>query len=61
MVGFFKPVGVKKLHDLIVGDFGVKGLVEVVEELDAFDSRGSHQVLDSPFLPELILLGQESF
>ena len=61
VAGFFEPVGVKKLHDLIAGDFGVKGPVEVVEELDSFDSGGSHQVLDSLFFSQLILLGQESF
>ena len=60
VAGFFKPVGVKKLHDLIAGDFGVKGPVEVVKELDAFDSGGSHQVLDSLFFSQLILLTQES-
>lgn len=56
-----KPVGVKKLHDLIPGDFGIKAPVEVLKELDCFDSGGSHQVLDSLFFSELILLGQESF
>jgi len=59
--GFLKPVGRKKLHDLISGDFGVKGPVEIVEELDSFDSGGTHQVLDSLFFSQLILLGQESF
>ena len=59
VAGFLEPVGVKKLHDLIAGDLGVKGPVEVVEELNAFDSGGSHQILDSLFFPELILFGQE--
>jgi len=60
VAGFLEPVGVKKLHDLIAGDLGVKGPVEVVKELDAFDTRGSHEVLDSLFFSELILFGQES-
>jgi len=36
-------------------------IIEVVEELDSFDSGGTHQVLDSLFFSQLILLGQESF
>ena len=59
--GFFEPVGVKELHDLIPWDFGVKGPIKVLKELDPFDSGGSHQVLDSLLLPELILLIEESF
>ncbi len=58
--GFFEPVGVKELHDLIPWDFGVKGPIKVLKELDPFDSGGSHQVLDSLFLPELILFLEES-
>jgi len=57
---FFQPVGMKKLHDFISRDFGVKGPIEVVKEFDAFDSGGSHQVLDSLFFSQLILFGQES-
>ena len=60
VTGFFKPVGVKKLHDLIPWDLGIESPVEIVEELDAFDSGGSHQILDSLFFSELILLSQES-
>jgi len=60
VAGFLKPIGMKKLHDFIAGDFGVKGPVEVVEEFDSFDSGGSHQVLDSLFFSQLILVGQES-
>jgi hypothetical protein len=59
--GFFEPVGVKKLQDLVSGDFRVKGPVKVLKELDPFDPGGTHQVLDSLLLPELILLLEESF
>lgn len=59
--GFFEPVGMKELHDLIPWEFRVKGPVKVLKELDPFDPGGSHQVLDSLFLPELILLIEESF
>jgi len=58
--GFFEPVGMKKLHDLVSGDFGVKGPIKVLKELDPFDPGGTHQVLDSLSLPELILLLEES-
>jgi hypothetical protein len=61
VAGFFEPVGMKELHDFIPWDFGVKGPVKVLKELDPFDPGGSHQVLDSLFLPELILLMKESF
>ena len=59
--GFFEPVGMKELHDLIPWEFRVKGAVKVLKELDPFDPGGSHQVLDSLFLPELILFMEESF
>jgi hypothetical protein len=58
--GFFEPVRMKKLHDLVSGDFGVKGPIKVLKELNAFDPGGTHQVLDSLSLPELILLLEES-
>jgi hypothetical protein len=60
VAGFFEPVGMKKLHDLVTGDFGVEGPVKVLKELDPLDPGGSHQVLDSLFLPELILFMEES-
>lgn len=59
--GFFEPVGMKELHDLVPRNFGVKGPVKVLKQFDPFDPGGSHQVLDSLFLPELILLMEESF
>ena len=61
VAGFMEPVGMKKLHDLVSGDFGIKGPVKVLKQFDAFDPGGSHQVLDSFFLPELILFLEESF
>jgi hypothetical protein len=61
VAGSLEPVGVKELHDLVAGDFGVKGPVEVVKELDSFDPGGPHQILDSLLFSQLILFGQESF
>jgi hypothetical protein len=58
--GFLEPVRMKKLHDLVSGDFGIEGPIEVLKELGPFDAGGTHQVLDSLSLPELILLLEES-
>jgi len=58
--GFFEPIGMKKLHDLVPWDFRIKSPVKVLKQFDPFDPGGSHQVLDSLFLPELILLMEES-
>ena len=61
VAGFLEPVGGQKLHDLVAGDFRIESPVEIAQELDALDAGGSHQVLDSLCLPELILFTQESF
>jgi len=46
-----QSLGVHILEDLVPGDLGIELPVEVTEELDPFDSRGGHQVLDAPLLP----------
>jgi hypothetical protein len=35
--GVFEPLGVNKLHDFILGDFGIKGPVELPELFDPFN------------------------
>jgi len=58
---FIEEVGVKKLHDLVSGDFRVEGPVEIAEEFDPTDSRHLQQVGDSFFLSGFVFLGEESF
>jgi hypothetical protein len=58
--GFLEPVRMKKLHDLVPWDFGVEGPIKVLKQFNSFDPGGTHQVLDSLSLPELILLLEES-
>ena len=36
--GLFEPLGVNQLHDLVFGDLGIKGPVELTEPFDAFHS-----------------------
>ena len=43
--GLLEEVGFDELHDLVPGDFGVEGPVEVVEELGPADAGHFHQVL----------------
>ena len=58
---FLEEVGVKKLHDLISGDFRVEGPVEIAEEFDPADSRHLQQIGDSFFLSGFVFLREESF
>jgi hypothetical protein len=59
--GFFEEVGVKKLHDLVSGDFGVESPVEIAKEFDPADSRHLQQIGDSFFLSGFVFLREESF
>ena len=49
--GLFKPLGVEKLHDLVSGDLGVEGPVEVTESFDAFNPGEAHQVFNAFLFP----------
>ena len=57
--GLFEPLGVNKLHDLILGDFGIKGPVEVTEPFDPFHAGLAHQVFDAFVFPQASLLGEK--
>jgi len=59
--GFLEEVGVKKLHDLVSGDFRVEGPVEIAEEFDPADSRHLQQIGDPLFLSSFVFLREESF
>ena len=58
--GLFEPLGVNKLHDLILGDFGIKGPVEVTEPFDAFDPRHTHQVFNAFLFPQTSFIREEA-
>jgi hypothetical protein len=53
--------GRRQFRDLGLRNLGIEGPVEVVEELDSFDSGASHQELNSLLFSQFILFGQESF
>ena len=58
--GLFKPLGVNKLHDLISGDFGIKGPVEVTESFDAFNPRHTHQVFNPFLFPQTSFIREQA-
>jgi len=58
---FIEEVGVKKLHDLVSGDFGIESPVEIAEEFDPTDSRHLQQIGDSFFISRFVFLREESF
>jgi len=58
--GLFEPLGVNKLHDLILGDFGIKGPVEVTEPFDAFNPGHTHQVFNPFLFPQTSFIREEA-
>ena len=57
--GLLQPLGVQKLHDLVSGDLGVEGPVELTESFDAFNPRHPHQVFNAFLFPEAGFLSEK--
>jgi len=49
--GLFEPLGMNELHDLIPGDLGIEGPVELTEPFDSFHAGLTHQVFNPSVFP----------
>ncbi len=59
--GTLEEVGLEEFHDLLAGDFGVEGPVEIGQEFDPVDAGHFHQIFDFPLFAGLIFLLEEMF
>ncbi len=57
--GLFKPLGVNELQDLVPGDLGIEGPIELTEPFDPFDPGLAHQVFNPFVFPQARFLGEK--
>jgi hypothetical protein len=58
---FLEELGLEEFHDLIAGDFGVEGPVEIGQEFHPADTGHLHRVFDFSLFPGFGLILKESF